>query len=131
VPIFDQLFVGRECAGIDEPRRLLIDDPEISRIHLEIRLDGAADQAFVIDTSSNGTLLNGVRLERAVALPIRPGDEIRIGEVALTFRSQRFTTVAGVAPRPTRARIGMTAMVMVVGDIINYSTGDALFASGS
>jgi adenylate cyclase len=122
VPVFDQLFVGRECAGISEPRRLVIDDPEISRTHLEIRLDAAGDQAFVIDTSSNGTLLNGVRLERAVSLPIRPGDEIRIGDVALTFRSQRFTTINGIEPRRTRARIGMAAMVMVVGDIINYST---------
>jgi adenylate cyclase len=123
VPIFDQLFVGRECTGISESRRLVIDDPEISRTHVEIRLDAAGDQAFVIDTSSNGTLLNGVRLERAVALPIRPGDAIRIGDVALTFRSQRFTTtVNGIAPRRTRARIDKAAMVMVVGDIINYST---------
>jgi adenylate cyclase len=122
VPIFDQLFVGRECAGISESRRLVIDDPEISRTHLEIRLDAASDQAFVIDTSSNGTLLNGVRLERAVSLPILPGDEIRIGDVALTFRSQRFTTVPAVGPRRTRARIGRAAMVMVVGDIVNYST---------
>src|SRR5215813_6596234 len=66
VPIFDQLFVGRECAGISERRRLVIADPEISRNHLEIRLDAIGDEAFVIDTSSNGTLLNGVRLERAV-----------------------------------------------------------------
>jgi adenylate cyclase len=121
VPIFDQLFVGRECAGISEPRRLVIDDPEMSRSHLEIRLDGAADQAFVIDTSSNGTLLNGVRLQRAALVPIRPGDEIRIGDVALTFCSQRFTTVAGIAARRTRVRIGQAAMVMVVGDILNYS----------
>jgi adenylate cyclase len=122
VPIFDQLFVGRECAGIGAPRRLVIDDPEISRTHLEIRLDAAGDQAFVIDTSSNGTLLNGVRLERAALLPIRPGDEIRIGDVALIFRSQRFTTVNGVAARRTRHRIGKANMVMVVGDIVNYST---------
>jgi len=122
VPIFDQLFVGRECAGISERRRLVIDDPEISRTHLEIRLDAASDQAFVVDTSSNGTSLNGVRLERAVLLPIRPGDEIRIGDVALTFSSQRFTAVAKVAPRVTRARIGQAAMVMLVGDIVNYST---------
>ncbi len=122
VPIFDQLFVGRECAGISEPRRLVIPDPEISRTHLEIRLDAAGDQAFVIDTSSNGTLLNGVRLERAVLLPIMPGDEIRIGDVALTFRSERFTTVPRIYPRRTRERIGRAAMVMVVGDIINYST---------
>lgn len=122
VPIFDQLFVGRECAGISESRRLLIDDPEISRTHLEIRLDGASDQAFLIDTSSNGTLLNGVRLERAVPLPIRPGDEIRIGDVALTFSSQRFTAVPAKVAQRTRARISQAAMVMVVGDIVNYST---------
>lgn len=122
VPIFDQLFVGRECAGISERRRFVIDDPEISRTHLEIRLDAASDQAFLIDTSSNGTSLNGVRLERAVLLPLRPGDEIRIGDVTLTFSSQRFTAVAKAAPRLTQARIGQAAMVMVVGDIVNYST---------
>jgi adenylate cyclase len=122
VPIFDQLFVGRECAGISPARRLVLDDPEISRTHLEIRLDSAGDQAFVIDTSSNGTSLNGVRMERAVALPVRPGDEIRIGEMKLTFRSEHFTAVPGVAPRRTQARIGRAAMVMVVGDIVNYST---------
>jgi adenylate cyclase len=122
VPIFDQLFVGRECAGISEARRLILLDPEVSRTHLEIRLDVAADQAFVIDTSSNGTSLNGVRLERAVLLPIKPGDEIQIGNITLTFRSQWFTTVQGFDPRRTRARIGRAAMVMVVGDIVNYST---------
>jgi adenylate cyclase len=123
VPINDQLFIGRECAGISESRRLVIRDPEISRTHLEIRLDAVADQAFVIDTSTNGTLLNGMRLARAVAAPLRPGDEIRIADSAMVFRSQRFTAVAaGMAPGLTRTRISQAAMVMVVGDIINYST---------
>jgi adenylate cyclase len=124
VPIVDQLFIGRECAGISESRRLVIRDPEISRTHLEIRLDAVADQAFVIDTSTNGTLLNGMRLERAVPRPIRPGDEIRIADVALTFLSHRFT--ADVAGMPhvvtTRTRISQTPMVIAVGDIVNYST---------
>ena len=122
VPIFDQLFVGRECGGIGEARRLVIDDAAISRTHLEIRLDAESDQAFVIDTSSNGTLLNGVRLERAVALRIRPGDEIRIGDVTLVFCSQRFTAVAEIAAGGTPLRISQAALVMVVGDIMNYST---------
>ncbi|MBV8966672.1 MAG: FHA domain-containing protein, partial [Mycobacteriaceae bacterium] len=101
MPIFDQLFVGRECVGISEPRRLVIPDPEISRTHLEIRLDPASDQAFIIDTSSNGTLLNGARLERAVPLRIRPGDDILIGDVELTFHSQLFTAVPGDVPGRT------------------------------
>lgn len=121
VAIFDQLFIGRECAGIAEPRRLVISDPEVSGTHLEIRLDPAADQAFVIDTSSNGTLLNGARLERAVPLRIRPGDEVRIGHRTMTFRSERFTAAPKVAAA-TQARFEQVAMVMVVGDIVNYST---------
>ena len=103
VPIYDQLFVGRECAGIGEARRLVIDDPEMSRTHLEIRLDAANNQAFVIDTSTNGTLLNGIRLERAVPRPIKPGDEIRIGDIALTFRSQLFAAAKQAVRPPSRA----------------------------
>jgi adenylate cyclase len=122
VPIFDQLVVGRECAGVSEDRRLVISDLEISRSHLEIRLDAATDQAFVIDTSTNGTLLNGMRLERAVPMPISPDDQIRLGDIKMTFRSNRFQAKGQINPALTRARIGEAAMVMVVGDITNYST---------
>jgi adenylate cyclase len=121
VPIFDQLFVGRECAGIDEQRRLVILDPGISRNHLEIRLDPATDRAFLIDTSTNGTLLNGMLLERAVQVPLRPNDQIRIGDVALTFRSDRFNAAGSTGTNPTLTRIIEETMVMVVGDITNYS----------
>jgi adenylate cyclase len=101
VPIFDQLFVGRECAGISEARWLVIPDEAISRTHLEIRLDAESDQAFVIDTSSNGTSLNGARLERAVALRIRPGDEIRIGDVTLVLVSL-VSSAARAIPKSIR-----------------------------
>src|ERR1700751_4566689 len=86
VPIFYQLFVGRRCCGIEEQRRLVIDDPNISRNHLEIRLDVATDRAYLIDTSTNGTLLNGMPLERAVQVPIKPGDQITMGDIVLIFR---------------------------------------------
>jgi class 3 adenylate cyclase len=121
VPIFDQLFVGRECPGISPQRRLVIDDPQISRNHLEIRLDDATATALVIDTSTNGTLLNGLRLERAVPMPISDGDEIQVGDVGLMFRSNRFTTPPAWDPTATHARISVAAMVMVAGDITNYS----------
>ena len=122
VQIYDQLFVGRECAGITDRRRLVIDDMEVSRNHLEIRLDPDSDQAFVIDSSTNGTLLNGVRLERAVPVTVKPGDEIRIGDVRMRFDSRRFSAHADANPALTRTRISQSAMVMVVGDITNYST---------
>jgi class 3 adenylate cyclase len=122
VPIFGQLFVGRECAGIAEQRRLVINDPGMSRNHLEIRLDATTDRAFLIDTSTNGTLLNGVRIERAVLVPIRPNDQIRIGDVALRFLSDRFDADAQTGTDFTEARIIEEVMVLVVGDITNYST---------
>jgi adenylate cyclase len=123
VPIFDQLFVGRQCSGISDERRLVIADHEISRNHLEIRLDGAADNAFVIDMSTNGTLLNGMRLERAVPVPLMPGDQLHIGDIELTFISTRFTSGEDSGDIvETRTRISQSTMVGVVGDITNYST---------
>lgn len=122
MPIFDQLYVGRECLGIAEHRRLLIADKAISRNHLEIRLDVAADQAFAIDTSTNGTWLNGVRLERAIPVRIQTLDRIRIGQHELTFQTDRFTTVRQIDPNLTYTEISEAAMLMVVGDITGYST---------
>ena len=121
-PIFDQLYVGRECVGIGVQRRLLLTGPEISRNHLEIRLDAAADQAFIIDTSTNGTWLNGVRLERDLLVPIRAHDHIRIGKVELTFETDRFTAVSEPGPNSTYSVIDERDMVLVVGDITGYST---------
>src|SRR5437868_15548201 len=85
IPIYDRIFIGRECAGIDDAHRLLIDDPEVSRNHMELRLDPEQDQAFVIDTSTNGTRVNGARIERAVPVPVTAGDR-QIGRASCRER---------------------------------------------
>lgn len=122
IPIYDRIFIGRECAGIDEAHRLLIDDPEVSRNHMELRLDTEQDQAFVIDTSTNGTRVNGVRIERAVPVPITAGDRLTVGQMDLDFKARGFTARATVDSRQTAMRISLSKMAMVVGDITNYST---------
>jgi len=122
VPIYDQLFVGRECAGISDRRRLVLTDKHISRNHFEIRLIADLDVAVVIDTSTNGTSLNGMPLARAVAAPIAPGDRITVGDLAMTFRSDRFAAVDRRVPTLTQAEISQSDMVMVVGDVIEFST---------
>jgi adenylate cyclase len=122
LPIFDQLFVGREWSGIGPQRRFVIDDRGISRNHLEIRLDVTTGKAVVIDTSTNGTMLNGRRLERGVLIPISDGDQLRVGDHMLTFRSRLFKARTKLDTEETEARISEAAMVMVVGDITNYST---------
>ncbi len=127
-PVYDWLVVGRECGGVDERHRLLIDDPAISRSHLELRLDLELDQAWLTDHSTNGTRLNGQRIERSIPVRLKPGDRIRLGGTELQFRSWRFAAGPGAAaPAVVRdlntiREISVTDMVMVVGDIIGFST---------
>jgi adenylate cyclase len=128
-PVYDWLMVGRECPGVDERHRLVIDDPAVSRTHLELRLDFGSDQAWLTDLSTNGTRLNGRRIERSVPVRIMPGDRVRLGQAELEFRSRRFaaTADAGAHPKvPDERRTIREAMVMdmvmVVGDIVGFST---------
>jgi adenylate cyclase len=128
VPVHGRLIVGRECAGVEDGHRLLILDRMISRTHLELRLDLERDEAWLIDHSTNGTRLNGRRIERFVPVRLRPGDRMTLGGTELEFRSPRFSGCpdsGGVAALDvdTTVRQGLvTQMVMVVGDVVSFST---------
>jgi class 3 adenylate cyclase len=121
-PVYDWLVVGRECSGVEDRHRLLVEDPAISRTHLEVRLDFETDEAWLTDHSTNGTRLNGQRIERSVSVRIKPGDRVRLGRVELQFRSRRFTATTGRASLQTMRQISVGEMVMVVGDILSFST---------
>lgn len=61
---------------------LLVLDPEVSRKHA--RFDAQNGVVYVSDLgSSNGTFLNGRRLDDAIE--VRPGDAIDVGTTRLTF----------------------------------------------
>lgn len=125
LPLVDRIFVGRECAGVDESRRIILsDDPGISRNHLEIRVDPDTGRAVVVDTSSNGTRVNGVRLERSVSVPVEGGDRIQVGKHVLEFRVETAVTrpAGQTGPRATVSVDSPAPMVLVVGDLINFST---------
>ena len=67
-----ETVIGRE-AGDD----IIIKDPEISRKHARIFLQGA--NYFIEDLgSTNGTSVNGMRIQ--AASPLRAGDVIKLGE---------------------------------------------------
>jgi len=125
-PVYDWLVVGRECAGIDERHRLIVEDPAVSRTHLEVRLDFDLDQAWLTDHSTNGTRLNGKRLERSIPIRIKPGDRVRLGAVELQFRSRHFapTDTARNSAREVKTirEVVVAEMVMAVGDVLNFST---------
>jgi len=125
LPLHDRLFVGRECAGVDDSHRIVLeDDLAVSRNHLELRVDPAQAMVVVVDTSSNGSRVNGIRIERSVAVPLRDGDRIQLGENVLELKLVSTTTRPGgpVVSRETVSIAKPTEMVLLVGDLINFST---------
>lgn len=122
VAIYDRLFVGRECSGLEEHHRLLVDDPGASRNHLEIRIEPEHGVAYVVDTSTNGTRLNGIRLERAVPVMLESGDILTVGVLQLEFRSESVSKRDTLSPRRTTGGVVNGDFVMVVGDIVDFTT---------
>jgi class 3 adenylate cyclase len=88
----DTLEVGRDCAG------LLVDDPQVSRRHLELR--PTEGRVIVTDLgSSNGTYVAGERITNPVELtadsPVRIGDtSIELSEFDAPARPERQLDVA-------------------------------------
>ena len=123
VSVHDVVVIGRECAGVEENRRLIIDEDEVSRRHVEVRLDAGTDRAVLFDTSTNGTRLNGARVERATEVALKPGDRLTVGKVEIEFRTDRFS---GVATDPSVSRstvhsVSLTKLAMVAGDLIGFA----------
>lgn len=89
-----QFFIGRDASN-----EIRINDPEVSRRHARLGLQGAR---FVIEDlgSTNGTFVNGHRLSASSVL--NPGDMINLGErIVLVYefiRQEAGATV--VTPRP-------------------------------
>ncbi len=75
VQIGDELLLGRTASGLER----LADDAELSRRHASLKRENG--ELVIEDLGSrNGTLVNGLRVERQ---PLVPGDRIRVG--ATTF----------------------------------------------
>ena len=69
---------------------IVILDKRSTREHANVRKDG---RKLILEDqgSTNGTYLNGERLQQAVQL--RDGDQIKVGDVAFTFHDPEGTTV--------------------------------------
>lgn len=129
------LFVGRECAGIPESQRLVLDDEEVSRRHLELRHDAHSGDTTVLDTSTNGTRLNGARLERGVPVPVADGDRLSVGASEIEVVLPPVSGTGPSAPVRTSLLAAPEELVLVAGDIIGYSTvselADSAVVSGA
>ena len=78
IPLTDgSMLIGRDPAA-----QVIVDDPTVSRYHATLQV--GPDGIWVEDLgSSNGTHVNGVRVDRTL---IRSGDALDIGDVHLVLR---------------------------------------------
>lgn len=77
------LTAGSMLIGRDPAAQVIVDDPTVSRYHAKLQV--GPDGVWVEDLgSSNGTLLNGVRVDRGL---VRSGDALDIGDLHLVLRS--------------------------------------------
>jgi two-component system, cell cycle sensor histidine kinase and response regulator CckA len=77
------VFETRAWIGRDEGADVFLRDPQVSRHHAAVEWDTDLG-AFVLQDlgSSDGTFLNGTRVDRA---PLTSGDRIRVGRHGLVF----------------------------------------------
>jgi len=77
---------GRTLAGRDLETGIPIRDSAVSRNHLALVVDGSGDCVLEDLGSTNGTFVNGERIERR---RLRPGDRIQVGSTLLKFDYKR------------------------------------------
>jgi class 3 adenylate cyclase len=129
VPLAGRLLVGRECAGVEPSRRLILDNPAISRDHVELRSEPGRG-AHLVDMSTNGTWLNGRRVERGEAIPLRDGDRIELGGQELLFRLRKPDEALIDEDRMTMLDVRVVPMAIVVGDVVGYTAMTELHGGG-
>jgi Protein of unknown function (DUF3662)/FHA domain len=93
---------GRTIIGRGSEADITVDDPGISRKHVEILWDGKRGQARDLG-STNGSKLNGVKLAKA---PLEPGSVIEIGRTRITFRVLAQSADAAAGPAADKGRRG-------------------------
>lgn len=92
----EQLIIGR-----DPSNAIVINDPEVSRRHARLMLQGGR---YVLEDlgSTNGTFVNGRRLSAPYVL--KPGDVVSLGEtITLVFEAVTFDPGATVVSASAKA----------------------------
>ncbi len=82
---------GSECDWV-------LPDPDKILSKQHCRIEARDDAWLVIDSSSNGTLLNGRAAESGLPYPLRAGDRLTLGGYEIEFRPEAAITDAADAP---------------------------------
>jgi pSer/pThr/pTyr-binding forkhead associated (FHA) protein len=72
--------------GRDKSNQLIIADEKVSRHHAIVTFEN--EQAYIKDTNStNGTYLNGERIDSGKKVRLENGDKIKVGTTVIIFYS--------------------------------------------
>ncbi|MCW3056504.1 MAG: fhaB [Solirubrobacterales bacterium] len=95
IVVEDELLVGRHASGAGK----LSEDSEISRHHARMSREASGNYAIEDLDSSNGTFVNGLRIESPQLLAA--GDSIEVGGTTLLVRSIIGSAPAASEPAST------------------------------
>jgi hypothetical protein len=95
IVVEDELLVGRHASGAGK----LSEDSEISRHHARMSREASGNYAIEDLDSSNGTFVNGLRIESPQLLA--EGDSIEVGGTTLLVRSIIGSASAASEPAST------------------------------
>jgi len=88
---------GKYVVGRDDRAEIIIPNPTVSTRHAEIAVNG--DEVTVSDLgSSNGSFINGTRLEGSTAIRISPSDDIQFGSARVAIEVDTKRTSKPVPP---------------------------------
>lgn len=114
---------GSNRIGRGEGNDYRIPDSSISAVHCEVVLDGTG-KMFVRDlNSSNGTFIEGQRVELGVLLG---GERLRLGEVEMIYDKRWWNDSSASnaeipAPTPEQTHDGQTVVVRR-GDVVTFES---------
>lgn len=114
------LAIGKHILGRTEGD-IVVSNPYLSRRHLELRV--SADQLFAIDLgSTNGTFLDGTRLDANEEVEVPLGAELKAGELELKLKrlapaAARVTSPAGSVEEPADAEAAMKEEEIVKAEV--------------
>ena len=98
---------------------LVVDVPGISRSHAMLQPGPGGGYLLADLRSTNGTYVNGLRLEQVV--PLRDGDKIELGELTLVYRCQQ-TADHSAESNATSIQIHSGNCWLLLLDLIGYTT---------
>lgn len=76
-------LAGVQILGREQSAAITIEDPEVSRQHLQITVEGS--RVAIEDLgSTNGTFVNDQKL--AAPAMLQPGDKVRVGQTVMELR---------------------------------------------